>query len=294
MRTLHGTSINPGIVIALAVVVNERDGLSKLPENVIMQGIKAIRKGLSVQDQPEVILLCDKLSFGAAVQIPGIHKAGIACQESGIGSGVQVDVPCLIGVEGLLSAAGTEDIAILDADNEIIYLDPDVRVLVQYQSELEPSLGKPVELDIDRKSAISTGGIIVSAVVSSLNELEQAIEQGADRLVILFDDLVEHEIELRADSLMDPEVEMFGLVSAIAADVPFSMVVEAPSERLVSLMDRLEYADLLIGSERVPDVLDIADVEMALRSGVREIFTLSHNVLRARQMVMRWIGNADE
>lgn len=294
MRTLYGTSINSGIVIALAVVVNERDGLSKLPEGLLMRGLKAIRKGLAVQDLPEVILLCDKLSFGSAVRLPGIRTAGIACQEEESANADQIDVPCLVGVEGLLTAAGTEDIAILDANNGIIHLDPDVKVLVEYQSALEPVLGKPVELGAGGSESIDTGEIAVSAVVSSLNELEQAVEQGANRLIILFDDLVENEIELRADSLMDPEIEIFGLISAIAANVPFSIILESPSERLIGLVDRSEYVNLLVGLDKAPKILDVNEVRPALNSGAREIFVMSRDVLLAKRIVMGWINNSDE
>ena len=113
------------------------DGMSGLPEPIIRRAMAAVKRQLSLEEQPEVVMVCDQLVYAAAIKIPGLQKAAIVAQSEDDVPGIQVTVPCVIGVPDLLRAIPNESIVIVDADNGEIIVDPTAEMLVAYQKEID-------------------------------------------------------------------------------------------------------------------------------------------------------------
>ena len=222
MRILSGESAHPGVAIAVAALVDALSGFSGVPESVVRDGRRAIRAGLPESEQPEVVLLSDAPAFASMVRIPGARIVGIACRDTGEAP-TPFDVPCVVGIGDLLKSASGGEIAILDGDRGVIHLEPQAETLVDYQAALESAVGEPLVIAPDemRRSAVP-GPASAAAVVRSIADVETAVTQNADRLLVLFDELVEREIELRPTALIDPDVELLGLVSTLRHGFPQS------------------------------------------------------------------------
>jgi hypothetical protein len=286
VRKLTGTSRQPGVAMAMAVVVNVQGGLSGFPASIMKQGIKSLRMNLPESEQPEVIMVCDLLAIGSSIRIPGVHVTGIIA-EGNDEPAVPLAIPCIAGVSGLLQAVGDEEFAIVDADSGTIYIDPDVQTVIGYQNLQSPEPASRVFLESSDVPAQARDGrlVTVMAIISTISEAELAISQGADALVVRFAELLEQDG--KSVYIDEAETDLAEMLVAMAAGKPVHLLVSAPGEHLIELAKRIShYAHIsFVEPTDAPDVLDVEAVGPAVKQGVQEVVIAAQNVSAAKDVV---------
>ncbi len=239
MREIVGTSRFPGIAMAAAVVINVTRGLSGLPDNILLEGLKALKAGLSEAEYPEVIIVCDLLFVGSSVKLPGIKIIGFAV-EGEDDPMFPLGVPCVSGVKGLLSQAQDEMIVIVDGNRGTVVIDPDVTTVVRYQQLLDPMPEERVFLESTHLPAITQDGrqITVAAVVRSIAEAVEAINEGADELYVWLDDVIAAEQKDGVHTFVDPRIDIMNMLVALAAGKQLSVRIIEPDDNLTKLAEQ--------------------------------------------------------
>lgn len=188
MKTLEGIAKHPGAAIAIVAQIDSKTGINGLPSSLLMEGISALRKGVAPADHPEAVLACDTLQFGTTVRIPGINLVGIAA-ESPADMEFDLNIPCVIGAIGLLHSVSEGDILIVDGNKGRIHIDPDPSTLIHYQhAEEQRNLREKVFISSEHIPARTQSGeiIYVYAVVANQSQLTEALDSGADGVLIDF------------------------------------------------------------------------------------------------------------
>ncbi len=187
MRTLKGIAKQAGIAIAVAAVVDAKNGINGISPALLQTGIAALRGSLNSADYPEAIIACDNLAVGAITKIPGINTIGIAAESKNDVQGVSIDSPCVIGVDDLLQSISEGDIIIVDGYKGEIHIDPDPRTVAYYQQTLERNnLREKVFISSEHIPARMQSGetVLVYAHLSGTLCLKKALDEGADGLLV--------------------------------------------------------------------------------------------------------------
>jgi len=187
MKELQGKSIHPGVAIATAARVDSILGVNGVSVALLEEGMRSLRKRLDPSDYPEAVVLCDDLATGLGTTIPGVTTIGIACQSEAVPSGLQGSVPCVVGLSGLMEIPAEDVFVILDGDEGTVCIDPDVQTLIRYQQRDTARLERHrVSIDFQHIPAKTAHGVTVYVfgLVRGVRELESAIDQGADGLLI--------------------------------------------------------------------------------------------------------------
>lgn len=288
MRTLHGVSRHPGVAIAVAVVVNVQDGLSGLPDDVMRRGLRALKTGLPEAERAEVIVLCDLLAVGSSVRIPGVRTVGVIAQ-SNDEPALPLAIPCISGVDGLMRASSSGEMAILDGSEGVVYLDPDVQTLMHYQSAQEPEPAARVFLESEHPPARTQDGrvVMVAGSVSSVGEAETAVAAGADLLVVNLAELVERESAARPSAFVFPEIELLEMLIAMAGGRPLRLSVDTPGPKLLGLVSQtsIQKQVTLIDTHCTPRPLSEAELVESVLSGATEVTVLPDAVAKARDLI---------
>lgn len=224
MITLDGIAKQPGVAIAVAAVVDEKNGINAVSHALLMDGISALRNGLRQPDYPEAVMACDKIALGATMRIPGINMVGIAAESDSDIPDLQVEVPCVIGVSELLSSINEGDILIVDGYKGVVHIDPDPLTLIHYQqAEEHRHLREKVFISFEHIPARTQSGetVYVYARMSDESQLALALSAGADGLMM---DLRNNREDLGALS---------GCVLREAAGKPVTFVVEFGCEEIL-------------------------------------------------------------
>ncbi|MEN6372652.1 MAG: hypothetical protein ABFD64_11645 [Armatimonadota bacterium] len=288
MRELQGTPRVPGIAIAMAAAVDVQHGLSGVPENIMKQGLKSLRMGLRPDDYPEAIIICDLLSIGSAVRIPGIRTAGIVSEKDDQ-PGLPITVPCVSGVSDLIQSLDCEQLVIIDGNEGIVYIDPNAETVIRYQNSQTQQPVSRVFLESAHLPARTQDGrvVLVSAVVSSIQDAETAISQGADSLVVLFLRLVEAETKsLRAD-LSDPDVELFETLLALSAGKPMKVHLVDPDIRLVSIAERFTDAGhiVFLQDEEATTLSEEEVADAVENDGAEQVVVAASDVSKIKNLI---------
>lgn len=187
MKTIHGVSIAPGVAIAVGAVVDSIHGLNLVSPVLLQEGLKALKAMLPVQDYPEAIIVCDVLNVGASLRVPGVNTIGIAAESLVPSDGVQVSAPCVIGLPDLLKSVREGDIIIVDGGKGLVHVDPDLETIIHYQRMQELATPRNViYITAEHLPAKTATGetVLVYALVQSRSDLDEAVDQGADGLVV--------------------------------------------------------------------------------------------------------------
>ncbi|MGC8863497.1 MAG: hypothetical protein ACP5R5_12085 [Armatimonadota bacterium] len=185
MITIEGRPFKPGVATAVAAVVDARRGIGGVSPALIAEGLKALNAMLPVQDYPEAVIVCDALAVGLSVSIPGVRTVGIAAELDTDAPGLEPDVPCVLGLSGLLRSVRDGDIVIVDGGKGIVHVDPDPETIVHYQQLEERALtASTVYIGAEHLPARTPGAVTVHAYVSRLADLATALDQGADGVII--------------------------------------------------------------------------------------------------------------
>ena len=228
MVTIQGIARSEGVAIAVAAVVDATNGINGVSPALLDEGLRAIRARLLPHDYPEAVVVCDSPAMGTTIRIPGVNVIGIATQSDTDMPGLIVEMPCAIGLEGLLESVSEGDIVIIDGGKGIVYIDPDPATLIHYQ-ELDERKATARRLFIasEHIPARTQAGetILVYALVAEEAELTRALEDGADGLVV---DLREH--------VGDPTAYCDNVLRAAAGKQVVFLITEYAEEVLRSAM----------------------------------------------------------
>lgn len=187
MITLEGIAKQPGVAIAVAAIVDAKNGINAISPALLMSGISSLRNGLRPADYPEAVLACDTLALGATMRIPGINIIGIAAESDSDVPDLPVEAPCVIGVTDLLSSINEGDILIVDGYKGVVHIDPDPPTLIHYQqAEEHRHLREKVFISSEHIPARTQSGetVYVYARMSDESQLAAALSAGADGLVL--------------------------------------------------------------------------------------------------------------
>ena len=187
MRTLEAIAKYPGHAIAVVASVDAASGINGVSSTLLMEGISALRRGLRPADYPEAIIACDKLDTGAGIKIPGIKIIGLAAQSDAAPAEIEINVPCVIGVDGLLSSIQEGDLAIVDGHRGLVYIDPDLSTLIHYQqAEEQKRLRKKIFISSQHIPPRTQSGtaVYIYAHISDERQLAEALHSGADGLLV--------------------------------------------------------------------------------------------------------------
>lgn len=288
MRTLHGTSRYAGVAMAVGVVFDVQSGLSGLPERIIKEGLKAMRMRLPESEQPEVVVICDQLALGSAVRIPGVRTIGVVAQGDDQAS-MPVTVPCVTAVPDILRSIQDEEIIIVDGNEGIVILGPDVETVIRYQRAIEPEPAERVFLESTHLPARTQDGrvVTVTAVVSSVSAAERAIAEGADALVVRFARLLEDERRSSKAAFPDARVELLELLCAMSGGKPLTIALRNPDKRLKELVAKVsDFSHVnIIDPVRVPVTLDDDGVKSAVDSGRDVVCVTPDAVARVKTLI---------
>jgi hypothetical protein len=274
--------------MAVAVVVDVQSGLSNLPHSVLSEGLKALRSGLPQAEHPEVVVACDLLAVGSSIRIPGVRVVGIISQGNDEPV-LPLSIPCVTGVPDLLRSVGDEEIAIVDGSEGVVHLDPDVQTIIYHQNKAEPPATKRLFLESAHLPARTPDGRVVSvaAIASTVDEVELAISQGADMLVVDFTGVVSSEVCAAGVRFLDPEVEVMELVVAMTGDKPVVLVVDGLSDHLGELAERLGVGDRVsfTSPEFVPRMLSEIETAESVCAGSTEVTVSADMVARTKESI---------
>ncbi len=263
MKTLEGIAKHSGAAIAIVAQVDSKTGINGLPSSLLMEGISALRKGTASADYPEAILACDTLQFGATVRIPGINLIGIAA-ESPADMELELNIPCVIGVVGLLQSVSEGDILIVDGNKGRLHIDPDPSTLIHYQhAEEQRNLREKVFISSEHIPArTQTGEVVyVYAIVANQSQLTEALNSGADGILVDFRNV---------DT--DPDALAAAVLREVAGK-PISFVIEYGCEDVLRAAMTYCTPGQLTLSAPNPDLL-ASQVEYALDRIVLEALQL--------------------
>jgi len=190
MITIQGKARNDGIAIATAALVDARSGINAVSPALLQEGLNAIKRQLGPADYPEAVVACDTLAIGVSVRIPGVSAVGIAAQSEVDTPGLQVDLPCVIGLPDLLQSISHGDIIIVDGEKGVVYVDPDPQTLIRYQQlEDRRTSRSAVFVASEHIPARTQTGetVFVHALVCAESDLPQALDAGADALIVEYE-----------------------------------------------------------------------------------------------------------
>lgn len=295
MQELYGTARVPGVAMAVPVVVGVTDGLSGVPSSVLRSGLKALKQGLADADLPEVIVVCDLLSIGAVIRIPGVRVIGIAAQGSDEPS-LPITVPCVTGISDLLMQFRGAQVMIVDGTNGMVIADPDVASVVRYQSMTDPAPTERVFLEGAHLAACTQDGraINVAALVSSIEEIEFAISEGADSLIVRFFELTKDVIERDSAGYQDPAVEAMETLLVMAAGKPVVVVGTAQNEDLFVVANRFGGGHVTFASDcEQPEAMSDEEMCSAVISGSQQVVVSPQAVGQAKNLIRTLPGSSD-
>ncbi|MCE5313893.1 MAG: hypothetical protein ABFD49_00080 [Armatimonadota bacterium] len=187
MITIQGKPRRDGVAIAVAAVVDSQNGINGVSPKLLEEGLQAIKRQASPQDYPEVVVVCDNIVMGISMRIPGINTIGIAAQAELDVPGLNPEVPCVTGVENLLSQVSQGDIVILDGNSGRVFVDPDPHTLIHYQHiEDQRTSEHKIFIASEHIPARTQTGhtVTVFAYIKNEGEVDQALSEGADGLLL--------------------------------------------------------------------------------------------------------------
>ncbi len=196
MITIQGTPVKPGTAIAVGAVVTSAAGTNSVWPSLLKRGLDALMRQLPEADRPHAVLVCDKLEAARNARIAGITLVGTIIQEDNLSYECEIDGPCVVNLPDLIASIKENDIIIVDGSKGVVHIDPDVQTLFAYQSIHEDFIPRSrVRITAEHIGAKTLDGvpIRVYAIVSTLKELDKALEKGADGIYLSGHDEVDYE-----------------------------------------------------------------------------------------------------
>ena len=224
MITIRGKAKHEGVAIAIAARVNSINGINGVDMAILEQGIKALRKGLTPVNFPEVVVACDNLVMGVSLRIPGVNTIGIAAQADTDAPGLDIDVPCVIGLPGLMDSIAQGGFVIVDGNVGVVLFDPDPQTLIDYQQAQENRRARgKIFIALEHIPAQTRSGetVQVYAHIKKGGEVRRALDEGADGLLV----------NLRGSQA--DSVEFHKMLMRAAPGKPLVFAVDCPCDALI-------------------------------------------------------------
>ena len=186
---LRGAGIGTGTAIGAAAIVRLMSGVPLPPE--IPARILAERAGGRNSELPDVIVVAEEFRNALAISgaISWANVVGIAAERSET-SPLPCPFPTVVGLSNLLETVADDMLLLLDATADILLADPDPIAIAQYQAEAEQLAPKRrFFLENAHLPATTSDGhtIQVIAITQTIEEVELALQNGADALYIPID-----------------------------------------------------------------------------------------------------------
>ena len=187
MITIQGTPVKSGTAIAVGAVVTSAAGSNLVWHSLLKRGLDALMRQLPEADRPHAVLVCDKLEAARNARIAGVTLVATIAQGESESCECEIDGPCIVNLPDLLNSVKENDVIIVDGVKGLVHIDPDVQTLFAYQSAYEDFIPRNrVRITADHIGATTLDGVSIRvyAIVSSLRELEKALEKGADGIYL--------------------------------------------------------------------------------------------------------------
>ncbi|MCS6950868.1 MAG: hypothetical protein RMM06_06675 [Armatimonadota bacterium] len=174
MLKLTGQAVSRGIAVGTAMVLRASDLRAALD---LFTAYEARRR-----EQPGFVAVCRDIALGEALWRAGVEVSAMVAESPALPEGGAIGVPALVGVSQLLLNVRDGDIVIVDANRGVLIVDPDMRLMTQYQrQEMHPS-GKRYVLGLTHETArtLDEHPIRAIAIADDWQNAVQALEAGAD------------------------------------------------------------------------------------------------------------------
>lgn len=183
---MRGVGVGAGTAIGAAAVVRMMSGIP-LPPEMPPRVAKERASGRN-SELPDIIVVAEDFRIGLAVSgaISWANVVGIAAVRSEAGS-LPAPFPAVVGLENLLEVVEDDMLLLLDASAGVLLADPDPIAIAQYQAEAEHLAPKRrFFLEEAHLPAQTLDGhtIRVGAITQTIEEVEFALQSGADALYI--------------------------------------------------------------------------------------------------------------
>jgi hypothetical protein len=226
--------------------------------------------------------VCDSLALGSTIRIPGTKVVAIACE--GVDEpAMPLSVPCVRDIPDLMRAVGSEEMLIVDADSSMVIVDPDIYTLIEYQGRDDADTRPRILFETEELPAFTPDGraVAISALVSSLDDAEMAISQGADTLTVFLQDVIESE-DRAGDEYAD--VETLEMIAAMAVSKPLVFIWSDPSFDMVDLASRLSDNGSItfVSTEMAPQPVRIEAIGDTVRQGADWVVVMPADVSAAK------------
>ncbi len=224
MVTIEGKSLKSGVGIATAAVVDAKQGMGGVSPDLLMEGVRALRAMLPPREHPDAVVASDTLALGMSLKLPGINTVGIAIESPDELPGLEPKVPCVIGCTDLIRSISEGDVLIVDGDEGVVYIDPDLETILRYQEMEERAIHEHVVyIAAEHLPARTPEGEIVNVlgIVHDEASLAIALSQGADGVLT---------------DIADLSVTPSALLR-VAAGKPIVILAEAASEELARAIE---------------------------------------------------------
>jgi phosphoenolpyruvate-protein kinase (PTS system EI component) len=181
----------------------------------------------------EVVLIAQDYEAAASLAVPWARTVGIIAERA-LPDAVRLGVPSVIGVEGVLDKITDETLVLIDGDRGVVLVDPDPTAVATYQAERERiSPRRRLYLDYEHQPARTLDGreVRVTACVGSLEEAREAVEGGADALLVPPGTLL-----LDLDATDEEQLESLLALADAAGGKPITIVGDAQAISMPSLL----------------------------------------------------------
>lgn len=174
MLKLTGQSVSRGIAVGTAMVLRASDLRATLDLFTAYEARHREHLGF--------VAVCRDIALGEALWRAGAGVSAIVAESPALPEGGAIGVPALVGVTQLLLNVRDGDIVIVDANRGVLVVDPDMRLMTQYQrQEMHPS-GKRYVLGLTHETArtLDDHPIRTIALSEDWQSAVQSLEAGAD------------------------------------------------------------------------------------------------------------------
>ncbi|MGC8783985.1 MAG: hypothetical protein ACP5RN_06340 [Armatimonadota bacterium] len=174
MLKLTGQPVSRGIAVGTAMVLRASDLRATLDLFTAYEARHREHLGF--------VAVCRDIALGEALWRAGAGVSAMVAESAALPEGGAIGVPALVGVPQLLLNVRDGDIVIVDANRGVLIVDPDMRLVTQYQRlEMHPS-GKRYVLGLTHETArtLDDHPIRVIAISDDWHSAVQSLEAGAD------------------------------------------------------------------------------------------------------------------
>lgn len=174
MLKLTGQPVSRGIAVGTAMVLRASDLRATLDLFTSYESRRREHLGF--------VAVCRDIALGEALWRAGAGVSAMVAESPALPEGGAIGVPALVGVAQLLLNVRDGDIVIVDANRGVLIVDPDMRLVTQYQrQEMHPS-GKRYVLGVTHETArtLDDHPIRTIALSDDWQSAVQSLEAGAD------------------------------------------------------------------------------------------------------------------